>query len=191
MANIYRNIHIRGLNGVGGDQAVYCTTHSGKTIFVNGYRSDGNWKYMSMSIPKRHAPWRAAIRAAAMYAHFAKTQDVYLDQECATGVSAYTIAIADWFGAPKVLEIDMDGWTGQIGQTIRVRARDNIMVAAVSVVIRDARKNFLEMGEAVQSEAGEPWWNYTTQSLVKMEPFPTVAAIAQDLAGNRDSFVIT
>lgn len=186
MANIYRNIYMRGLNE--GEQAVYCTTHSGKTIFVNGYRSDGNWKYMSMSIPKRHP---AAIRAAAMYASFAKTQDVYIALECETGVSAYTHAIADWFGTPKVLEINIDGWTGHIGQTIRVKARDNIMVAAVTVVIRDAQKNFLEMGEAVQPEAGSRWWNYRTQTRVNMSPFPTVAAIIQDLPGNRDAFVIS
>ena len=126
-----------------------------------------------------------------MYAHFAKTQDVYLNLECETGVSAYTHAIADWFGRPKVLQLDLDGWTGDIGQTIRVKARDNILVAAVTVVIRDAQKNFLEMGEAVRSEAGSPWWNYTTQTCVNMSPFPTVAAIIQDLPGNRDAFVIS
>jgi len=188
MANIYRNIYMRGLNGVDGARATYCTTRSGKTIFVRGDRCDGNWKYMSMSIPQRHP---AAIRAAAAYAHFAKTQDVYLDLECSTGVSAYTHAIADWFGRPKVLELDIDGWTGQIGQTIRVKARDNIMVAAVTVVIRDPQRNFLEMGEAVQSEAGSPWWNYRTQTRVNMSPFPAVAAIVQDLPGNRDVFVIS
>jgi hypothetical protein len=188
MANIYRNIYIRGLNGVDGDQAVYCTTHSGKTIFVRGDRCDGNWKTMSMSIPKREP---AAIRAAAAYAYFAKTQDVYLNLECETGVSAYTLAIADWFGRPKVLEMDIDGWTGQIGQIIRVKARDNIMVAAVTVVIRDPQRNFLEMGEAVKPEDGGPWWNYRTQTRVNMDPFPSVAAIVQDLPGNRDVFVIS
>ena len=188
MADIYRNIYMRGLNGVDGDQTVYCTTHSGKTIFVRGDRCDGNWKYMSMSIPKRHP---GAIRAAAMYAYFAKAQDVYVDLECETGVSAYTLAIADWYGRPKVLEINIDSWTGEIGQTIRVKARDNIMVAAVAVVIRDPQRNFLEMGEAVQSEAGSRWWNYRTQTCVNMSPFPSVAAIIQDLPGNRDAFVIS
>ncbi|HSL44515.1 MAG TPA: hypothetical protein VK897_13850 [Anaerolineales bacterium] len=188
MTNINRNIYMRGLNGVDGDQAVYCTTHSGKTIFVRGDRCDGNWKYMSMSIPKRNP---AAIRAAALYAGFARTQDAYVDLECATGVSAYTLALADWFGGPKVLQLDLDGWTGEIGQTIRVKARDNILVAAVTVVIRDPQRNFLEMGEAVQTEDGGPWWHYTTQTRVAMSPFPTVAAIIQDLPGNRDAFVIS
>jgi hypothetical protein len=181
---------MRGLNGVDGEQAVYCTTRSGKTIFVRGDRCDGNWKYMSMSVAKRHAAWWAAIRAAAAYAGFAKTQDVYLDLECETGVSAYTHAIADWFGRPRVLQIDIDGWSGEIGQTIRVKARDNIMVAAVTVVIRDPQRNFLEMGEAVQSEAGSPWWDYRTQTCVVLDPFPAVAAIVQDLPGNRDVFVV-
>lgn len=188
MANIYRNMYIRGLNGVDGDQTIYCTTRSGKTIFVRGDCSDGNWKYMSMGIPKRYP---AAIRAAALYADFAMTQDVYIDLECATGVSAYTHAIADWYGKPKVLALDIDGWTGEIGQTIRVKARDNIRVAAVTVVIRDAQKNFLEMGEAVQADPGSPWWHYTTQTRVDMDPFPSVAAIIQDLPGNRDAFVIS
>jgi hypothetical protein len=58
------------------------------------------------------------------------------------------------------------------------------------VVIRDAEENVLEMGEAVQSEAGSIWWNYTTKSLVTMTPFPSVEAIAQDLPGNSDSFII-
>jgi hypothetical protein len=72
-----------------------------------------------------------------------------------------------------------------------VKARDNILVAAVTVVIRDPHRNFLEMGEAVRSEAGAPWWDYTTQTRVDMDPFPVVAALIQDLPGNRDAFVIS
>jgi hypothetical protein len=49
----------------------------------------------------------------------------------------------------------------------------------------------LEMGKAVQSAAGSPWWNYTTKSRVTMTPFPLVEAIAQDLPGNQDSFAIS
>jgi hypothetical protein len=32
-----------------------------------------------------------------------------------------------------------------------------------SVVIRDPQKNFLEMVEAVQHEAGSTWWNHSTK----------------------------
>lgn len=186
MANIYRNIFIRGLTDILGDRSAYCKTRSGKIIPVGKALFDDNWKYME--IQKSHP---AAMREAIIYADFAKTQAAYLQRELATGVSAYYIAIVDWFEAPEVLEINVDAWTGKPGQTICVKARDNVLVAGVSVVIRDLDENVLEMGEAVPTEAGSPWWKYTTRSYITMEPFPLVEATARDLAGNQDSFAIS
>jgi hypothetical protein len=85
--------------------------------------------------------------------------------------------------------MNFDSWIRKIGQTIRLKAGYNILVAAVNVVISDPDRNFLEMGEAVCSKAGGPWWDYTTQTRVDMDPFPVVAALVQDLPGNRDAFV--
>jgi hypothetical protein len=133
----------------------------------------------------------ATIRESTTYANFAQTQDVYITKAKGIGVTPYYIALADWFEAPKVLEINVDGWTGKIGQTIRVKARDNVKVARVSVAIRDKDENVLEMGEATPSEPGSAWWNYTTKRLVPMRPFPIVEATAYDLPGNRDAFVIS
>jgi hypothetical protein len=186
MANIYRNIFIHGLTDILGDRSVYCKTRSGKTILAGKALFDDNWKYME--IQKSHP---AAIREAITYADFAKTQEAYLNRELATGVSAYYTAIIDWFSAPKVLEMNVDRWTGKPGQTIRVKARDNVGVVSVSVVIQDAEGNVLEMGDAVQAKPGSLWWNYTTRSLVTMTPFPCVEATAWDLPGNCDSFTIS
>ena len=110
------------------------------------------------------------------------------------GVSRLTTAArfdVDWLGAPKVLEINVDDWTGEIGQVIRVKAKDSVMVARVAVVIRDAEENVLEAGEAIQAEEGSAWWNYRTQSKITMQPFPIVEATAWDLPGNTDSFAIS
>lgn len=142
-------------------------------------------------IHKTQMSQQEAFREATTYADFAKSREVYINKAKGTGVTAYNIAITDWFCAPKVMEIDVDNWTGEIGQTIRVKAKDNVLVARVAVVIRDANESVLEEGEAVQSEAGSAWWNYTTQSLVTMSPFPIVEATAQDLPGNTDSFAIS
>jgi hypothetical protein len=130
------------------------------------------------------------MRESTTYANFAQTQDVYITKAKRLGVTPYYLALADWFKPPKVLEINVDSWTGKIGQTIRVKARDNVRVARVSVVIRDADENVLEMGETTQSEPGSAWWNYTTKSVVKMTPFPSVEATSYDLPGNRDAFAI-
>jgi hypothetical protein len=185
MAKLYNNISVFPLASASADQFVNPKTSLGKTILASKPRFDDARKY---SETKTH---QAAIREATTYAIFAQTQKTYSNKAKGKGVTAYYIALADWFCAPKVLEINVDDWTGKIGQTIRVKAKDNVRVARVSVVIRDTEENVLEMGEAVQSEAGSAWWNYTTKSLVKMTPFPIVEAIAHDLAGNSDSFAIS
>ena len=185
MAKLYNNISIIPLASASADQFVNPKTRLGKTILASKPMFDDARK---CSETKTH---QAAIREATTYANFSHTEKAYINKARGTGVTAYYTALADWFCVPKVLEINVDDWTGKIGQTIRVKARDNIRVARVSVVIRDTEQNVLEMGEAVQSEAGSAWWNYTTKSVVKMTPFPIVEATAQDLAGNSDSFAIS
>lgn len=186
MAKAYKNIFILGSNGAFRDQFANRKTRSGKTIMANKPSFDDNRK--NTPTPKTD---EAAVREATTYANFARTQEAYVNKAKQTGATAYYIAVADWFGTPRVLEINVDNWDGEIGQTIRVKARDNVMVARVSVVIRDAEDKLLEMGEAVQSEPGGAWWDYTTRSRVRMTPFPGVEATAQDLPGNSDSFIIS
>ena len=182
MANTYKKITIHQVTGILDDPSV-SKTRSGETIIIS--------KTMFDDKRESSETQQDALREAATYANFASAQEVYINKARRTETTAYNIAIADWFVAPKVLEIDVDNWTGEIGQTVRVKARDNVMVARVSVVICDAGENVLESGEDVQAAPGSAWWNYTTQSVVKMNPFPLVEAIAQDLPGNIDSFVIS
>jgi hypothetical protein len=185
MAKVHNNIFVRGLSGAIGDQFVIPRTRSGKTIIANKPRFDDHRQFT-----KKQKTHQDAFREASTYAKFAKNQPIYIEMAKGTGSTAYNLAISDWFGSPKVLQINVDQWTGKIGQTIRVKARDNVKVARVSLVIRDANNNILEAGEAVQSEGGSVWWEYTTQSVITMTPFPAVEATAQDLPGNTDSFSI-
>lgn len=134
---------------------------------------------------------QAAWLEATTYANFAEGAPVYLEKAQESGTTSYQQAVADWFDAPRVLEINVDRWTGERGQTIRVKARDHFGVVQVAVVIRDQEQRILEAGEAVQTEAGSSWWSYTTRSRVEMTPFPIVEAIARDLPGNTDTFAIS
>lgn len=186
MANVYGNSFFRGLTGAFSDQFVAHETHTGKKLLTRKPLFDASRDYVEYM-----RAGQAAILEATTYANFAKTQDVYLERELETGLTAYNLAIADWFVAPKVLAINVDRWTGQIGQCIRVKARDNVKVARVALVIRDAQGDVLEAGDAAQLGAGSSWWNYTTQSLALMTPFPSVQAIAFDLPGNRNSFTVS
>lgn len=185
MADIYGNQFARGFRGTFSKELVVHQTGSGKTIVTSKPLFDENPIYSEKL--KMH---QAAIRDAAIYASFAEHEDVYIRLAQETGSTAYALAVADWYAAPRVLEIDVDRWTGYAGETIRVKARDNVMVASVRLILRDTEGKMLEMGDAVPSQAGSPWWNYTTQSTVALTPFPSVQAIALDLPGNRDSFFI-
>ena len=185
MANVYRHIHIQRLTDLVYDRFGSYKTCSGKIIPVTRLRPQ-----QRRINPETRKANQYALRAAAGYASFAHTQDIYINKARRNGTTAYGIALIDWLGAPRVLEIDVDGWTGEVGQTIHVKARDNVGVAGVLVVVRDTEGKILELGEAVQSQTVSAWWNYTTKSCVPMTPFPSVEAIARDLPGNLDSFVI-
>jgi hypothetical protein len=186
MANVYRNKFARGWNGASGEPFVVHQTVSGKTIAAGKPVFDDNLAYT-----ERQPMHQAAVRDSALYASFAENQEAYTRLAAERGTTAYALAVADWYGAPRVLEINVDRWTGEVGETIRVKTRDNVMVASILLVIRDAQGHILEMGNALQSEEGSAWWNYTTQSPVPLMPFPGVQAIACDLPGNRDSFTIS
>lgn len=186
MENIDRNQFARGWRNAFGRQFVTHETGSGKSIKAGKPLFDDNLSYNETGLIRQ-----AAVRDAGTYASFAQTLDVYLRMAAETGTTAYALAVADWFGAPKVLELNVDKWNGNAGETIRVKAKDNVGVARVSVIIRNENGEVLEMGEAVQSKEGSAWWNYTTQTSVPITPFPTLQAIAFDLPGNRDSFIIS
>jgi len=186
MANLYSNYFGHGETGAAGSQFTTYTTRSGKNITTGKLRFDDH--RVIMGTQKSH---RAALREAINFAQFAESDPVYINKARETGSTPYNIAIVDWLGAPKVLEINVNDWNGEIGQTIRIKAKDNVRVVCVTLVIRDAAEKVLEAGEAVQAEEGSVWWNYTTQSQVTMSPFPIVEAIARDLPGNIDSFAIS
>ena len=185
MADIYRNQFARGFRGTFSRELVVHQTGSGKTIVAS--KPLFNETLIDTEKLTMH---QAAVRDAAIYASFAEHEDAYIRLAQALGSTAYALAVADWYATPRVLAIDVDRWTGYAGETIRVKARDNVMVASVRLIVRDTEGHMLEMGDAAPSQAGSPWWNYTTRSTVALTPFPSVQAIAFDLPGNRDSFII-
>jgi hypothetical protein len=130
---------------------------------------------------------QSRFKRAAMYARYAaKVQPIYTELAKGTTKTAYNIAVADWFGEPQVLDIDITGWTGQTGQEIRVKAKDNVKVASVHVMIRESNSSAtaLEEGEAVPSDTDGLLWTYTTKTLVPMTPGTRLDVMAKDLPGN-------
>lgn len=185
MTNIYRNIPIHGLIDILGERSASYKTCSGKIIRINKALINRRGEYTKLKETAQDA-----LRRATNYANFARRQETYINKARDKKVTPYSLAIVDWFGTPKVLVVSVDAWTGKPGQTIRVKAKDNVRVAGVTVVIRDAKGNVLETGEAKPSKNGTTWWKYTTKTSIPMSPFPRVEATARDLAGNQNTFIL-
>ncbi len=185
MPNIYRNIPIHELTEILGGQSANCKTCSGKTLRINEPALDEHRESV-----ETQQTLQDALLQATTYANFARRQEVYVNKARDKHTTAYSLALTDWFGAPAVLLVNVDAWTGKPGQTIRVKAKDNVWVAGVTVVIRNAEGNVLESGEAVPSKASNRWWKYTTKTCVALSPFPRVEVTAWDLAGNQNTFIL-
>jgi len=182
MAKVYNNIIMQGLSGSLGNQIVIRQGKGGQTI-VSAKPAFGAERVFNAA----QLAQQEAFRQAIAYARSAKEETIYLAKAQGTALSPFNAAVADWFREPQVLEIDADGWTGQIGQTIRVKAMDDTHVAKVHVRIDDEEGNNLEEGYAVRADG--LWWIYTTAGQVSMTPAPRVSATAEDLPGNASGLV--
>lgn len=153
-------------------------TQSGRTLFARkptfGSERDANGSSGSL---------RETVRKAVTYAEFASCQAIYQSRAVGSSLSAYHLAVADYLGKPQIVDIEIRGWTGGIGQNIRLLAKDNFMVLRVHLVIRDSRFVW-ESGEAEQSESNKLLWTYITRTPLEREQGLWLEACAYDLPGN-------
>lgn len=175
MAKIRKNIIIQGFSGTLGDQLVIRQDKAGRTILAVPPTFDPDRTFTEAQLERQER-----FRDASTYAKDAKTNEEYVTKAEGTPMNPYNVAIADWFHAPEVQEIDVSAWTGESNEMIRIQAVDDVKVTKVTVVITDGSGTVLEQGEAVN--AGSGWWEYTTQNAT---PGATrIVASARDLPGN-------
>ena len=177
MAKVKKNVVMKGLSGSLGDQLVIKRDKAGRTIIgvMPTFPDDREFS----DAQKGHM---ADFRRATQYAKgTAKAQAIYAEKAEDTPMSAYNVAVADWFHAPEIGEIDLSGWTGQAGEPIRIEALDDVLVKRVTVIITDAEGVLIEQGAATQEE-DSLWWVYTTTQAAAGQP--KVIAVAQDLPGH-------
>ena len=178
MAKVNKNIFTQGLSGSLGDQIIFRQSKDGRTIVALKPTFSEDREFSSVQLEHQEE-----FREAIAYAQTVKGQEAYINKAKGTAMSAFNAAVADWFNKPEVLEIDITGWNGQVGQIIRVKAQDDVQVTKVFVKISDANGTLIEQGDAVQADG--LWWDYTTTTATSMNPAPQVVATAQDLPGNR------
>jgi hypothetical protein len=175
MAKVRNNIIIQGLSGSLGDQLVIKQDKAGRTIVGVAPSFDPNRTFTEAQTEQHDK-----FRNASIYAKGAKGEEVYAEKAEGTPLNPYNVAMADWFHAPEILELDVAAWHGEVGQVIRIQAVDDVKVTQVNVVITDSAGAVLEQGAAVQAEGA--WWTYTTTATAGNAS--KVVVTARDLPGN-------
>jgi hypothetical protein len=71
--------------------------------------------------------------------------------------TVWNVAISDYMKRPEIAEIDVWNYSGQAGNTIKVKASDNYGVASVIVMIINDQGFEVESGMAVSMPGSEVW----------------------------------
>jgi hypothetical protein len=179
MAVSKNNVVTHGLSGKIGDMLVFRQL-DGKTIVSQVPEKPKRVSEEQLEHQKR-------FQQATIYAKSAvdspDTKELYeTAAKKKKGVSAYNVAVADFFGAPDIETIDLTEYTGKVGDQIRFVVSDGFAVKAVKVRIINADGSLVEDGSAVQG-TGNLWVYAAAQNNESLEGDKIVVS-ASDLPGN-------
>jgi hypothetical protein len=179
MAQSKNNVVTYGLSGIIGDLLQFRQS-GGKTVVskrpvFSGKASEKQqgqrYRFQQATVYGKNAIDRPEIRE--QYAEEARKKK---------GISPYNVAIADFFNAPDIRDIDLSAYTGQTGDEIRVLVSDDFAVKSVHIQINNADGSLVEDGYAVHS--GGNLWIYAATRLNEGLEGDRIVITASDLPGN-------
>ena len=97
-------------------------------------------------------------------------------------LTIFNVAVRDYLKPPNVRDIGIDGYTGQPGEEIVIRAVDDCEVVSVHVAITKDGE-IVEEGEAYVDPLNATLWRYTTTQENEL-PGTVIEAYATDRPGN-------
>jgi hypothetical protein len=100
------------------------------------------------------------------------------------GKPMFSLAVADFYHAPEVTEVDLSSYGGAVGDEIVVYATDDFGVTAMALTVADADGNLLEQGPALETPAGSGRWVYPATVAVAAGTTVRLTVTVQDRPGN-------
>jgi len=183
MARVSNNIITQGLSGTIGGTLVFRQV-GGRTIVSAAPRESEKTPTPGQQAHQERFQQatlyaKAQIRDAASKAEY---EAVRTDG----GANAYAIAVADFMQAPNIREVDLNAYTGQAGDAIRVRVTDDFRVAGVTVRIENGDGTLVEEGRATADANGLDWRYTATASNASLDG-DKITITASDKPGNRST----
>lgn len=130
---------------------------------------------------------RERFKQAAAYGKSAladpDTRDLYETYAKNKNIPVFAATMADFFNAPVIDTLDVSAYNGQIGDLIRVMARDDFGVASVHVAITDNGGSPIESGNAIEPASGSGQWVYTATTVIASGTDVIVNVVATDRPG--------
>jgi hypothetical protein len=177
MATVRKNIVIEGISGSLGDQLVIRVGKDGQTIIQTRPKYPENRQFSGAQV----AHQQQFAEAIAYAKDAAPKEPLYADKAEGTNKSAFNVATADFMHPPEILEVDVSGYSGKPGETIRAKVKDDVKVKAVKMVIATEQGELIEQGAATEEEG--LWWKYVTTANAGSENVKVVVH-AWDLPGH-------
>lgn len=171
---------MRGASGALGDELVFRQRAGRTVISVPPLPQPDNPTEKQKAV---RIKFEAASRYAQTAIEDADLKALY-QAKAKRGMSAYNVALTDFFKAPVITRIDISNYSGSPGDTIRVLATDDFKVQAVRVSILNAAGAVVEEGAAIAASEGKDFWIYTATVANAAPAGGKVSAQASDLPGN-------
>jgi hypothetical protein len=179
MAKQKGNVVTHGLSGKIGDLLVF-RQRDGQTIV-------SKIPEQKKAASEKQVELRHRFQQATVYAKIAAgtpgTKELYEGEaKKRRGMTAYSVAVADYFNALDIDSVDLSGYLGVVGDEIRIIASDDFAVKSVHVQIGNANGSVVEEGYAANSVAG--LWIYTVTANNESPNGCKIVVSASDMPGN-------
>ena len=126
--------------------------------------------------------------AAALYAKAAlanpATREFYDTIAKERGSTVQAVALADFLIEPSIKPLDLSEYKGRVGDTILIRAVDDIGLADVDVELTAIDGTNIEKGKAVENGIRSGYWTYTATKPVALGSDIFIKVVGVDHAGN-------
>lgn len=183
MAKSKRNIITHGLSGKLGDLVVF-RQRFGNTLVGNIPNRRAALSTKQLAVNEK---FQKAVSYASTSLKFRANKALYA-QRARGGVTAFNLAIADYFTPPVIADVNTLAYTGAAGSKVEVLATDDTKVQSVTVSITNANGQPVEEGAAVQ-DAVSGIWLYAAAVQNANLPGTKITVVAKDLPGNASTEV--
>ncbi len=179
MAQSKNNVLTHGLSGTVGDLIVFRVR--GDKTFVSSKPRERSGEQTEAQKAQQ-----ARFQEATIYGRNAISdpeQKTAYGEKATEGKTAYNVAVADFLKAPNIKLIDLTGYSGKIGDIIKVTVTDDFKVTGVSVGIYNADGSEVEHGLAVQ-DGFKNDWVFTAKTDNASLDGDKIVVTASDIPGN-------